>query len=395
MMAGLAVAPMVSAVPMASAAARAGVRVRLPAPSGPHEIGTVSLHLVDRSRPDPWDTSQPYRELMVSVWYPALRTNRPFAAHMEPGAAERFDAAVGPGHGITPGTVDWAATRTHAREGAPADTRRGRRPVVLYSPGAGDPRTWGTAWVEEPAGRGYVVVSIDHTYESPGVRFPDGSVRTNDRLFEELARAERDGTIPALLEKTLRARVGDTRFVLNRLAALPRGLSEVVDPHRVGMFGHSAGGFTAAQSMYEDRRIRAGIDMDGTLEFNPEPNGTNLAPVAAHGLRRPFALMGSQGNDHTTEPSWGEFWSHSRGRHRDLTLRGSKHQTCTDLTAIMPQTGLPRHIVEEAIGRTDPVRAVVAVRAYVTSFFDLRLRHRDDHLLDGPSPRYPEVTFVR
>jgi dienelactone hydrolase len=93
--------------------------------------------------------------------------------------------------------------------------------------------------------------------------------------------------------------------VLNRLAALPRGLSEVVDPHRVGMFGHSAGGFTAAQSMYEDRRIRAGIDMDGTLEFNPEPNGTNLAPVAAHGLRRPFVLMGSQGNDHTTEPAWG------------------------------------------------------------------------------------------
>ncbi|HEV7935231.1 MAG TPA: hypothetical protein VGP70_23330 [Actinomadura sp.] len=91
----------------------------------------------------------------------------------------------------------------------------------------------------------------------------------------------------------------------------------------------------------------------------------------------------------------GAFWSHSRGRHRDLTLRGSKHQTYTDLTAIMPQAGLPRNVVEDAIGTTEPVRAVVAVRAYVTSFFDRRLRHRDHHLLDGPSPRYPEVTFVR
>jgi hypothetical protein len=76
-------------------------------------------------------------------------------------------------------------------------------------------------------------------------------------------------------------------------------------------------------------------------------------------------------------------------------LRGSKHQTYTDLAAIMPQTGLPRNVIEDAIGTTDPARAVAVVRAYVTSFFDRWLRHRDDHLLDGPSPRYPEVAFVR
>jgi hypothetical protein len=35
-----------------------------------------------------------------------------------------------------------------------------------------------------------------------------------------------------------------------------------------------------------------------------------------------------------------------------------------------------------------------AQRAYVTSFFDRWLRGRDDHLLDGPSPRYPDVVFV-
>jgi hypothetical protein len=60
----------------------------------------------------------------------------------------------------------------------------------------------------------------------------------------------------------------------------------------------------------------------------------------------------------------------------------------------MPQTGLPRDVVEGAIGTIDPVRAVAAVRAYVTSFFDRWLRYRDDDLLDGPSPCYPEVVFV-
>lgn len=112
----------------------------------------------------------------VIAW--AARSGRPFAPHMEPGAAERFDAVGAPGHGIPSGTVDWAATRTHAREGAPAGPRGGRRPVVLYSPGAGDPRTWGTVWVEE------------------------------------FARAQQEGTVPALLEKLLRVRVADARFVL-------------------------------------------------------------------------------------------------------------------------------------------------------------------------------------
>jgi dienelactone hydrolase len=379
----------------AQAGASAGIRPSLPAPSGAYAIGTVSLHLVDRSRPDPWVASAPYRELMISVWYPALRSGgRPLAPYMQPGAAERFDAVTAPRHGIPSGRVDWAATRTHAREGAPVDPRGGRRPVVLYSPGSADPRTWGTVLVEELASRGYVVVTIDHTYEAPGVRFPDGSVRGGEPVLDAFARARRDGTIPALLEKILRVRVADTRLVLDRLATLPGGLSEVVDPRRVGMFGQSAGGIAAAEGMYEDRRIRAGIDLDGTLEFNQEPNGTNLMPVAVHGLNRPFMLMGREGSDHMTEPSWRAFWSHSGGWKRDLTLRGSRHQTYTDLSAVMPQAGLGRDIVERKIGTIDPVRAVAAQRAYVTSFFDRWLRGHDGHLLDGPSPCYPEVAFV-
>jgi hypothetical protein len=117
-------------------------------------------------------------------------------------------------------------------------------------------------------------------------------------------------------------------------------------------------------------------------------------PVAVNGLDRPFLLMGRQGSDHVTEPSWRAFWSHSGGWHRDLTLRGSKHQTYTDLATIMPQTGLSADVIEREIGTIDPARALTAERAYVTSFFDRWLRGHDDHLLDGPSPCYPEVSFT-
>src|SRR5215213_2740159 len=65
---------------MAPAAATPGdsprpVALTLPAPTGEHRIGKVSLHLVDPSRRDPWVPSHPLRELMISIWYPATGTS--------------------------------------------------------------------------------------------------------------------------------------------------------------------------------------------------------------------------------------------------------------------------------------------------------------------------------
>ncbi|QEU92056.1 alpha/beta hydrolase family protein [Streptomyces kanamyceticus] len=384
--------PATASARAATAAGSAAVAAQLLAPTGPYAIGTVSARLVDRSRHDPWVPAQPYRELMVSVWYPAAPGSgggHARARYMTPGAAARWDAAAP--HGIPKGALDFAATRTHAREGAPADTRGGRRPVLVYAAGAGDPRTWGTALVEEMASRGYVVVTVDHTYESPAVQFPDGSVKDFGPVMKAFEEAEKNHTVPELLKKTTDVRVADSTFLLDSLGSLPHGLSGVVDRRRVGMVGHSAGGIAAAQTMYEDRRVRAGVDLDGTLEFNPEPLGTNLMPVARHGLDRPFLLMGS---DRPTEPSWRAFLSHSTGWKRNLTLRGSQHQAYTDLSALLPQAGVDRQTVEKNIGTIDPRRAVTAQRAHVASFFDRWLKGKDDGLLAAPSGRYPEVEFT-
>ncbi|WP_240437943.1 hypothetical protein [Streptomyces alfalfae] len=367
-------------------------RVRLPRPTGPHAIGTVTARLVDRSRHDPWVPARRCRELMISVWYPAAPSGGRRARYMAPGAAALWDATAP--HGIPRGAIDFGGLETHAVRGAPADRRGGPLPVLVYAAGAGDPRTWGTALVEEMASRGYVVVTVDHTYESPGVEFPDGTVRGNEPLLAAVAEAARNGTMPDLLRKTLGVRVADSRFVLDSLGSLPHGLSRLVDRRRVGMFGQSAGGMAAAQTMFEDRRVRAGVDLDGTLEYNPEPNGTHLSPVARHGLDRPFLLMGRDGSDRGTEPSWRSFWSHSTGWKRNLTLRGSLHQTYTDLAALLPQAGVDGATLEKHLGKVDPARAVAAQRAHVGSFFDRWLKGTDDGLLDAPSQRYPEVDFA-
>jgi hypothetical protein len=55
----------------------------------------------------------------------------------------------------------------------------------------------------------------------------------------------------------------------------------------------------------------------------------------------------------------------------------------------------PQQLAHLDIGTIDPARAVPAEEAYLSAFFDRWLRGHDNHLLDGPSPRYPEFTFVR
>ena len=130
--------------------AGSGPEVRLPKPTGPAAVGTDRVQLVDRARAG--------RRLMLTRWYPAAAgaARRPLAPYASP----RLAAALG-----------LPAVRAHARDRA--RPRRGRLPVVLFSPGLGTPRVIYQALAEDLASHGYLVIAVDHTGEAP-VEFPDG-----------------------------------------------------------------------------------------------------------------------------------------------------------------------------------------------------------------------------
>ena len=364
------------------APAATALRLTLPPPTGNHRIGVLPLHLVDRDRPDPWVASKPARELMVSLWYPARRTHaRPVFPWLTPGAWDRFEE----NNGIPRGSL--LVPLTHGRLDAPVDRKRGGRPLLLYSPGFGGNRDSSSVLVEQLVSRGYVVATIDHTYDASEVEFPDGRVEVS---------AVPPFT-PDVAAKAVSVRVADTRFVLDSLIALnagrnpdaerrplPAGLRGVLNPARVGMFGHSLGGAAAAQAMYEDRRIRAGINLDGTV----------FGSVVGRGLNRPFMLVASQDHSRDNDPSWERFWANLRGWRLNLRLTDAGHNSFSDLQVLLPQVNLPPETVQQLIGTIDPHRSVVNQRAYVRAFFDLHLRHRCRHLLDRPSPRFPEMQFL-
>jgi predicted dienelactone hydrolase len=373
--------PVPSYASVVEAATATALRLTLPPPTGNHRIGVLPLHLVDRDRPDPW-VAAPTRELMVSLWYPAQPApGQPVFPWLTPSAWDQF----GRDNGIAPGSL--LVPLTHGTLDAPVDAKRGGRPLVLFSPGFGGNRDSSTLLVEQLVSRGYVVATIDHTYDAREVEFPDGRVEV----------PAIPPFTPDVGAKVVAVRAADTRFVLDSLLELnaggnpdaegrplPAGMPGLLDPARVGMFGHSIGGATAAQSMYEDRRIRAGINLDGTM----------YGPVVQRGLNRPFMLVASNDHSRHDDPSWEQFWADLRGWRLDLRLMNAGHDSFTDQQVLLPQLNLPLEAVQQLIGTIDPHRSVVDQRAYVTAFFDQHVSDRHRHLLDGPSARFPEVQYL-
>ncbi len=307
----------------------------LPEPTGPDPAGTVSVWLTDTSRPDPWVPGVNARELMVSLWYPAVPSDGRRARYMTPAESELQLTSRGI-TGIPPDTLSRVETNA-VSDAAPAGRQHGL-PLVVLSPGFTNSRSALTALAEDLASHGYVVAGIDHTYESRATAFPDGRVTTC------LAREApgRDGK-----DEVAAGRAADVRFVLDELTGAHPAWpgAGLIDPSRTGMAGHSAGGAAAIAAMLADSRIRAGIDMDGAT----------AAPIPDEGLARPFLFLGKQSNytpgsgiiaspdgKHVKGSvlTWQRDWELLTGWKRWLVVAGAVHASFTDLALLAEQIGI-------------------------------------------------------
>ncbi|MGW4532418.1 alpha/beta hydrolase family protein [Nocardia sp. NPDC004340] len=338
--------------------------INLPAPTGPDAVGVTEWHLIDVNRADPWDTSR-RRELMVQIWYPADDADpAPMAPWMPPGGLEeqRF--------GLTQAGVasdSWALAPSHSRSEAQARVGRGKFPILLYSPGLDDTTGLSTAQAEDLASHGYVVVAINHTHEAFAVQFPDG--RT------ERSAVPLDSALNVLSDMLVPIRVADARFVLDQLSAtaghstdagpaLPQHLADDLDLTKVGMFGHSLGGSTTAQTMHDDSRIAAGVNLDGPI----------LGSVSTDGLARPLLMLASDTSPWFGNPGWEPYWATNTGLKLPLRIAGTRHMSFTDeqvIVARLDTAGLLNDEVKNvAIGSIDAIRSVDLQRSYLLAYFD-------------------------
>ncbi|GAB3493276.1 alpha/beta hydrolase family protein [Nocardiopsis coralliicola] len=391
------------AVPTASAAVLAPDPIRLdpPAPTGPHAVGQAAVHLVDEGRGHPWVPGADDRDLMVTLWYPAEPTGGERARYATPAVEEFLDGELEQA-GLPSTAVDFAGSRTHAAIGAPPSADAGRMPVLLYSHGFAQTRHQATAQIEELASRGYAVAALDHPYESSAVELPDG------RVLRGANNAGMEAT--PMYREAIATRVADAGFALDALddaagggtggarsgTAIPPEVAASLDLERVGMFGHSAGGLTAAEAMLADARIDAGVNLDASIAYHVGDEVWAAATV--HGADRPFLLLRggwSSGTGARTtsreSPDMRLFRENSAGPVSEVYLAEAEHMSFIDTQWMVPQlasgagAGGPAWdtSVLASVGSIDPERSLAAQRRVLANFFDAELRGADQPLMEG------------
>ena len=141
----------------------------------------------------------------------------------------------------------------------------GRRPLVVYIPGWGNPRTDNTLLVAELASHGFVVLALDDISRAP----PPGSLRDpRDTAQFDISS---DAALPRALDianwrlKRMTARVSE---LLDHLAAEQKSnsawpLADRIDFASIAVAGFSFGGSAAVELTRHDQRIAAAVNMDG------------------------------------------------------------------------------------------------------------------------------------
>lgn len=266
LLAVLTLAPWLAVVPVPS----------LSAPSGPHPVGSHVFRWVDASRGE-GATRAPddRRNVIVQAWYPAIseqpRQGIPYIDGL--GRLPPFVSLLPSVAMMYYGSID-----THAlRDATPA---AGRWPVIVFSPGYGASRAFYSGVLADLASRGFVVLAVDHPYESALTELADGQLATTIEHFDP---NERDRT--QYMARQLGVRAADVDYVVDRATAADAlgALSAHVDATRIAVVGHSFGGATAALAAADDARVKAAANLDGT------PYGS----LPERKLQRPFLLIES------------------------------------------------------------------------------------------------------
>jgi pimeloyl-ACP methyl ester carboxylesterase len=249
----------------------------LPKPTGPYAVGSDSRYLVDENRPEPFVDTVEYREMMIQLFYP-VETYKDRKKKYGQFPYREWSSALSAFFSIPKIFFHHIKyVNSYVVENSSLITAPEKLPVLFFSHGAGGSRFQNFALMRELASHGYLIVSIDHTYDAGEVIFPDKRIQS---VYIGLSQDDFDHDSNILI------RAEDAIFVLDQLYQFnendPDGvLTNRLDLERVGFAGHSYGGATAAQTIALDSRFKAGINFDGALF------GTSVEI----GLDRPFMLF--------------------------------------------------------------------------------------------------------
>ncbi|MGW1454391.1 alpha/beta hydrolase family protein [Salegentibacter agarivorans] len=356
---------------------------KLPSPSDKFEIGSKYIHIkTDRPELITLDKNDE-RELMVKAWYPAQISDENLEDYLDEGSRLGFADK----YGLPKWSMNYLnliKTNTYRSP----EVANGRFPVLIFSHGHYSKAFGYYTLIEEIVSQGYIVLNINHTYESTGSIFPNGDIKLYNTTYEKLNNNQEMGEMAWNATQEFK-RAENTKEEFNAIKDLlqdyiaaksikrwSKDISSVIDHlekeesftflknhinnSNIGVFGHSHGGAAAGQVLLDDKRVKAAINLDGT-QWGSMVNNT---------LEKPFAYISSDWPEDQPNFNKHTFRNKSKADFYNIEIENSGHSNFMDIPLMVNFAA-----VNEA-GSIDPFKAYKITNSLIINFFDKYLLNK-------------------
>jgi predicted dienelactone hydrolase len=355
----------------------------LPEPSGPYKVGTKDIHLkLNRDEVITADKTDK-RTFMIKAWYPSNETNGEKDLYIDKGGRNGFAQK----YGLPPSIFNYLnKIETHVYKNTEIADKT--FPVLIFSHGYNSKANGYYALLSELVSQGYVVFSINHTYESTGSTFPDGTEVYFDYEYasqiesgtfetvEPVMKAFKDGLSFEERQPIVRQAL-TTYFVKDMIERWALDIVDVVsklnewnkegffkgrlDLSNVGVFGHSRGGGAAGESLLIDNRIKAGANVDGV----------QWGQIVDTVFQKPFLFISADWPVEHENLNQHAYVNKSNSYFYESIIFKSAHSNFMDIPYMIPVKALSQ------AGEIDPDLAIEITGKLITSFFDKHLKNKD------------------
>lgn len=268
--------------------------------TGPFSYDSIVLQLNDESRLETYVNNGSYRKLSVIVYYPT-------------------------GKSIEANSC----------------------PLVVFSPGGISIKTSNVSLFKELASHGYIVVSIDHTYQALFTTIDDKKIWIAPGYMKELNTEDSHKDIAnsyKRYQKWMAIRTGDINLIIDTFISEAKksdnGFYSLIDSQKIGLSGHSLGGSAALGVARQRKDISAVIALEAPYMYditgydgdkftwNTEPYNCAILNIYSD---TGYPLVGSD-NKYVQNANY----LYNKGNIEYDYIRGSNHFSLTDLVRTSP-----------------------------------------------------------
>ncbi|MCP9200844.1 hypothetical protein MKO06_13065 [Gramella sp. GC03-9] len=355
----------------------------LPENTGEFYVGTRDIYLeLEREEvitPEKTDK----RKIMIKAWYPSLEATGIEDPYIDEAGRTGFAQKYGlPGFMFD--YLDKVTTNVY-RE---SELAPGAFPVLVFSHGYNSKANGYYALLSEIVSHGYIVLAINHTYESTGTSFPTGEQEyfdyefaqqiesdtwhqmepvieafNSDLSFEQRHPIIKKGLTTYFVKDMVERWSTDIIDVVNELDNWNQTgfLRKHLDLNKIGVFGHSRGGGAAGDAALKDPRIQAGVNIDGV----------QWGDIVDSRFQKPFLFISADWPEDHEDLNQHAYVNRSSSVFYEALIKKTGHSNFMDIPFMLPLNSI------SGAGEIDPYQGMEITNRLVRSFFDKHLKHKD------------------